>query len=137
MLTQLEPRQARLIAEYAQTARDARDALLHGVSDETVDEPHPARGEHDRIGAGGFDVLPASDTAVTALRGAIGELGPGARSELFALMRIGQGELAAADFERGLTEAAAIGDEGVSGILADDIDLPSHLAKGLYEVGAA
>ena len=136
MLINLTSRQAHLIARLAKMARDARDDLLHGVSDETVDEPHPAKGEHDRMGAGGFDVLPADDAAATALRRAIGDLQPAARSELFALMRIGQGELAAGDWERGLSEAASLGDEGVGGILADDIDLPTHLEKGLYELEA-
>ena len=63
-----------------------RDAVLQGLSNETVSEPHPAKGEHDRMGEGGFDVLPADDRAVTALRGAISDLRPAARSELFALM---------------------------------------------------
>ena len=137
MLMELEARQAHHITRLAQAAREARDGLLHGVSDETVNEPHPAKGEQDRIGAGGFDVLRADDPALSALRQAIGDLGPAARSELFALMRIGQGELAAKDWERGLSEAETLGDEGVGGVLSDDIDLPTHLEKGLYELGAA
>ena len=135
MLKTLTPRRVRLIAQLAKVARDARDGLLHGVPDETVSEPHPAKGEQDRIGAGGFDILPADDAAVTALRGAISRLRPAARSELFALMRIGQGELAAGDWQRGLSEAATLGDESIGGILADDIDLQSHLNRGLYELG--
>lgn len=136
MLTTLTSGRVHHIAQLAKAARDARDALLHGVADETVSEPHPAKGEHDRIGAGGFDVLPADDPAVTALRGAISDLPPDARSELFALMRIGQGELATGDWQRGLSEAATLGDESIGGILADDIDLQSHLERGLYELGA-
>ena len=134
MLKNLTLRRARLIAQLARVARDARDRLLHGVPDEAVSEPHPAKGEHDRIGAGGFDVLRPDDPAATALRSAISRLRPAARSELFALMRIGQGELAAGDWQRGLSEAATLGDESIGGILADDIDLQSHLNRGLYEI---
>jgi len=137
MLDKLSPKQAHQIAQLAKTAREARDALLHGIPEKTVGEPHPAKGEHDRIGSGGFDVLPPGDPAVAALRGAISHLRPDARSELFALMRIGQGDLAAGDWRRGLAEAASLGDEGIGGILADDIDLQSHLEKGLYELGSA
>ncbi|HXQ15129.1 MAG TPA: DUF3775 domain-containing protein [Caulobacteraceae bacterium] len=136
MLGQLTSVEVRRISQLAGAARNARDAMLHGVSGEAVNEPHPAKGEHDRIGAGGFDILPADDRAVAALRGAISGLRPAARSELFALMRIGQGDLAKADFQRGLAEAARLGDESIAGILADDIDLQSHLDRGLYELGA-
>lgn len=52
-------------------------------------------------------------------------------------MRVGQGELAVRDWARGLSEAAALGDENAREILADDIDLSSHLAKGLYELKLA
>jgi hypothetical protein len=135
MLTKLTSSRVRLIAELANAARNARDEVAHGIPQ--VGEPHPARGEHDRTGMGDFDLLPPGDRSVTALRNEIRLLDPGARSELFALMRIGQGELAAADWERGLSEAARLGDESVNGILADDIDLQSHLSRGLYELRLA
>jgi hypothetical protein len=137
MLKQLTRNQAHVISQLAKTARDARDLLLDGAPEGIAGEPHPAKGEQDRMGAGGFDVLPADDPAVTALRAAIGGLRPSARSELFALMRIGQGELAPGDWQRGLSEATTLGDESVSGIVADDIDLQSHLEKGLYEFKSA
>ena len=89
--------------------------MEQGVSNETGSEPHPAKGEHDRMGEGGFDVLPADDRAVTPLRGAISGLRPDARSELFALMRIGQGELAAGDWQRGLSEAATLDRQHLAG----------------------
>lgn len=136
MLNQLTQKQAHLVAQLARDARDARDALLGGVAEDVTGEPHPAKGEQDRMGAGGFDVLPADDPAVAALRDAIDGLQPSARSELFALMRIGQGELAPGDWQRGLAEAETLGDEGIRGMVADDIDLQSHLEKGLYELGA-
>ena len=137
MLKALTSRQAHRIARLAGAARDARDGLLHGVTADTVNEPHPIKGERDRMGAGGFDVLPPGVPAVTALGDAIGGLRPEARAELFALMRIGQGELAPGDWRRGLAEAATLGDESVGGMLADDIDLHGHLEKGLYALGSA
>ena len=137
MLKKLSAKQVHLIAQLAKVARDTRDVLLHGVPEAAVNEPHPVKGEHDRIGTGAFDVLAADNPAVSALRGAISGLRPDARSELFALMRIGQGELAAGDWQRGLSEATTLGDESIGGILADDIDLQSHLEKGLYELRSA
>lgn len=137
MLEALKSNEVHRIAQLAKAARDARDALVHGVPEEMLEEPHPIKGELDRIGAGGFDILPADDPALAALRRAIGDLQPAARSELFALMRIGQGDLAAGDWGRGLSEATSLGDESIGGILADDIDLRSHIEKGLYEVGGA
>ena len=89
------------------------------------------------MGSGGFDVLPANDAAVTAFRGAINGLRPDARSELFTLMRIGQGDLAPGNWERGLSEASTLGEESIGGILADDVDLQSHIEKGLYELKSA
>lgn len=137
MLKKVTATQVHRIAQLAKAARDARDILLHGVPEGTVGEPHPAKGEHDRIGAGGFDVLPADDPAVAALRKTIGDLHPDARLELFAVMRIGQGDLAAGDWRRGLSEATSLGDVSISDILADDIDLQSHLEKGLYALNSA
>jgi len=134
VLEKLKARQVHRIARLASSARDARDASLHGVGDELAGEPHPAKGEGDRTGAGGFDVAPTDNQALRALRQAISGLPSDARPELFALMRIGQGELAPANWPRGLSEAAALGDNTVRGILGDDIDLSNHLNKGLYEL---
>src|SRR5512146_2894866 len=134
MLKTLTSAQVHSIARLAGAARDAREELLHGVAQDIVGEPHPTKGEQDRAGAGAFDVLPSQDPAVRALCGAIGELNATGRSELFALMRIGQGELAPDTWERGLSEADALGDANAYGILTDDIDLQSHLEKGLYEL---
>ncbi len=135
MLEKLTQRQAHRIADLARRARDARDVLVHGIAEETLDEGHPAKGERDRTGTGGFEILPAGHRSVRALRRAINDLRPEARSELFAVMRIGQGEEAPRDWATAVTEAAALGDESVSGILADDIDLSNHVNKGLYELG--
>jgi hypothetical protein len=134
MLKNVTSKQVQVIAQLARATRETRDVLLRGAPDEAVGEPHPVKGESDRMGAGGFDVLPADDPAATALRHAIDDLRPDARSELFAVMRIGQGDLAAGDWERAVSEAEVLGDTSIAEILADDIDLQSHLSKGLYEL---
>lgn len=134
VLKTLTPSQVHHIAQLAREARQARDALLGAAAETAAGEPHPAKGEHDRIGAGGFDVLPASSPPLSALRAAIGRLRPDARSELYALMRIGQGDLAPGDWREGLSEASRLGDAGVGGLLADDIDLQTHLDRGFHEI---
>lgn len=130
MLRNITPKQVHRIAQLAKTARNVRDRLLHGAPGDIVGEPHPAKGESDQTGTGAFDVLGAGNPAVTALRDEIAGLQPPARSELFALMRIGQSELAAGDWDLLVSEAETLGDECVGGILADDIDLQCHLDKG-------
>ena len=137
MFKKLKARQAHNIAELANSARARRDTLLRGVAEEIGSGPHPAKGESDRAGPGGFDVLPTNDPVLSALRDAITSLQPDARSELFALMRIGQGELAKGDWGRGLSEAETLGNDTVGGILADDVDLSNHLSKALYELDSA
>jgi hypothetical protein len=137
MLIKLTPERARHIAQLARDAHAQLELTLHGVADDLVSGPHPTKGEWDRSGTGAFDILPPETAEVRELRYAINDLEPAGRAELFALMRIGQGELAAKDHERGLFEAASLGDETVAGILAEDIDLQSHVDKALYELGQA
>ena len=132
MLEKLTVSQTRQIIILADEARTARDALLHGVAAADISEPVAARGERNGVDSDTFGGLPEDDRSVQALHRAIEALWPSTRHELFALMRIGQGDFAAGDWDRALSEAAALGDESVKGILNDDIDLASHLGKGLY-----
>jgi Protein of unknown function (DUF3775) len=74
---------------------------------------------------------------VVILREAINILSPAGRSELYALMRIGQGALAPRKWHRGLVEAENLGDETVKAALIEDPDLHDHLMKGLYETKLA
>lgn len=135
MLQHLTPNQAHQIAALAETARKARDALLDNVPDEDLGEPPVARGEHNPAASLGFDPLPPDDPAMAALREAVGALSPEARSELFVLMRMGQGDFAILDWDRALSEAQLLGDETVASAIAEDTDLHHHIAKGLYEIG--
>lgn len=137
MLKDLNVGQVRFIALLARTARAQRDALLGNVAEADLDEIEPERGEHNPTAELGLDPLPAADAQAAALREAVASLSATARHELYALMRIGQGQLAAKKWHRGLTEAEAIGENAVTAAIIDDADLHDHLTKGLYEAKLA
>jgi hypothetical protein len=137
MLKMLKRRQARFIALLAKVARDERDALLGNISEKDLGEPKPGRGEHNPTAALGFEPLPQDAAQVLALREAITGLSRAARSELYALMRIGQGHLGAKNWEQGISETELIGDEAITASLTADVDLHDHLLKGLYELKIA
>jgi hypothetical protein len=134
MLQQLTEKQVKQIATLAKAVRKVRDALLNNVPDEDLGEPPSTRGEHNPTAAFALDPLPADDPSLRALRQAVSALPPAARSELFVLMRMGQGDLAINNWERGLSEAERLGEETVTATIMEDIDLHDHLTKGLYEV---
>lgn len=135
MLQELSADQARQIATLAKAARAARDVILDNVPDEDLGIPRPARGEHNPAGALGFDPLPLDDPALIELRATVSALMPAARTELFVLMRMGQGDFAICDWERGLGEAALLGEDTVLAALTEDPDLHEHISKALYELG--
>ena len=80
-----------------------------------------------------IEPLPTDDLQAAALREAIASLSGPARQELYALMRIGQGHLAAKKWYRGLSEAGALGPGVITAAIIEDADRHDHLAKGLYE----
>jgi hypothetical protein len=133
MLKDLNADQARFIAILAKTARTQRDALIGHVPERDLDGLTPGRGEHNPTAELGFEPAPPGAPQTTALSEALAALSPAARSELYTLMRIGQGDLAAKKWHRGLTEAALLGDETVTAAMIEDADLHDHLTKGLYE----
>ena len=135
MLQELSADQARQIADLAKTARAARDVILDNVPEEDLGVPRPARGEHNPAGALGYDPLPLDDPALIELRATVSALMPAARTELFILMRMGQGDFAICDWERGLAEAALLGEDTVLAALTEDPDLHEHISKALYELG--
>ena len=131
MLRALNKDQAHFIALLAKVARRQRDKLLGNVVEKDLCEPKSGRGEHNPTGLLGFEPLPPDAGQLTALREAIGSLTPDGRAELYALIRIGRGDLAAQEWDRGLDEAALLGEQAI-GALMDDPDLRDHLEKGLY-----
>ena len=138
MLKDLTVDQARFVALLAKAARAQRDVLLGNVAeDDLAKELKPARGEHNPTAALGFDPLPPSKPQTVALQEAIATLSPMARSELYTLLRIGQGDLAAKKWHRGLTEASLLGDEKIAAAIVEDADLHDHLMKALYKAELA
>jgi len=133
MLKELNVDQVRFVALLAKTARTQRDALLGNVAEVDLGGVVPGRGQHNPTAELGFQPLATEAAQPQALREAIGSLSVTARHELYALMRIGQGHLAAKQWHRGLSEAAALGEDAVTAAIIEDADLHDHLAKALYE----
>lgn len=137
MLKDLNTDQARFVALLAKAARAERDAMLGHGPDRTLNEATATRGERNPTAALGFDPLPAENSQLRALRDALGSLSETAKSELYVLMRVGQGQVAAKQWHRGLQEAQSLGDATVTSVLIEDPDLHEHLLKGLYEADRA
>ena len=93
MLKVLNPDKVRFVALLAKTARRQRDAFLGNIAEDDLAEAKAARGEHNPTAALGFEPVPPDSLQIAALHDAIGGLAPEGRSELFALMRVGQGDL--------------------------------------------
>jgi hypothetical protein len=100
MLKDLNADQVRFIALLANTARTQRDALLGNVAEADLDGLQPERGDHNPTAELGFEPLPPEASQTAALQDAIGSLSEPARRELYVLMRIGQGQLAASAFSQ-------------------------------------
>jgi hypothetical protein len=138
MLKHLNVDQVHFIALLANTARKQRDVLLGNVPENDLGGSSPARGQHNPTAELGLEPL-AVDTSepATALGEAISSLGEPARRELYALMRIGQGHLAAKKLRRGVSEAMMLGDNTITAAIIEDPDLHDHITKGLYEAELA
>jgi hypothetical protein len=137
MLKDLNRDQAEFVAVLAKAVRTQRDSSITEVREADLAEPKPARGEHNPTAQLGFVALPKDGQQLTMLRQAVDSLTPAGRSELYALMRLGQGDLAVKKWHRGLTEALTLGDDTVTAALLEDPDLHDHLMKGLYEAKLA
>lgn len=133
MLRDLNVDQAHFIALLAKNARTERDGLLGNAAERELGEPKSARGEHNVGARLGFEPLPPDAAQTAALREAVRFLSPRARQELYALMLIGQGRLAAKQWYRGPSEAAMLSDESLTAAILEDADLHDHIAKGIYQ----
>jgi hypothetical protein len=137
MLKDLNTDQARFVELLAKSARAERDAMLGHGPDRPLNEAAATRGERNPSAALGFDPLPAENSQLKALRDALASLTEPARSELYVLMRVGQGQIAAKQWHGGLQEAQLLGDAAVNGALIENPDLHEHILKGLYEADRA
>jgi len=136
-LKHLDVGQARFLALLAKVAREQRDALLGDFDERVLEEFVPAHGERNPAATLAFEPLPPDDLQRKSLQEAVGELSEAARREVYALMLIGQGQLAPNQWHRGLADAEALGDEAVTTAILEDVDLHDHIAKGLYEIKLA
>ena len=107
--------------------------LLGNVAEDDLDGSKPGRGEHNPTAELGFEPLPPDSSQTADLRDAIAMLSATARRELYTVMRIGQGHLAAKKWDRGLSEAEVLGEDTITAAIVEDADLHDHIAKGLYE----
>lgn len=137
MLRELDVEQARFVALLAKAARAQRDELLGNVAEDDLAALKAARGQHNPTAALGFDPLPPGAPQTATLEEAIATLSPTARFELYTLMRIGQGDLAAKKWHRGLTEATTLGEQIITAAILGDPDLHDHIMKALYQVELA
>jgi hypothetical protein len=133
MLKDLNVDQARFVAILARTARMQRDSILGNVSEDALGGLQPGRGEHNPTAQLGLEPVPGGAPQTRALREAVATLSQVARRELYTLMRIGQGDLAAKTWLHGLTEAEVLGEEVITAAIVEDPDLHDHIMKGLYE----
>lgn len=133
MLTHLTGDQANFIALLAKAARTQRDKLLGNVAEADLGGVEPGRGEHNPTAALGYQPLPPDCEQLSDLRAAIGSLTLEAKIELYTLVRIGQGDLAAKKWRRGLADAERLGAQTITATLMEDPDLHDHIVKGLYE----
>ena len=101
-LKALNPDQARFVALLAKEARVERDEFIGRVPDKDLAGRKTRRSELDATVAAAAEVPLSETSQLVALREAITTLSPEGRSELYALMRIGQGNLAAQKWHRGL-----------------------------------
>ncbi|NGO56178.1 DUF3775 domain-containing protein [Allomesorhizobium camelthorni] len=137
MLKDLNVDQARFIALLAKAARMQRDTLLGNVPEEDLGELTPARGEHNPAAGLGFEPLPPDASQTVLLSEAIASLSERARRELYTLVRVGQGHVAARKWYRGLSEAGTLGEDMITAAILEDPDLHDHITKGLYETKLA
>jgi hypothetical protein len=133
MLKDLNVDQARFVAILARTARTQRDLVLGNVAESDLGGVKPQRGVHNPSADLGYEPLPPGASQTAALREAVTSLSEPARRELYTLMRIGQGDLSAKKWHRGLAEAEMLGGDTITAAIVEDADLQDHIAKGLYE----
>jgi hypothetical protein len=137
MLNDNEAAEIRRIAGLALAAGEAHDRAFINAAELDLDEPHPPQGEARPANDLGLAALPDDEPATRALRDAIEGTSDNFRRKLWAVMRIGSGDYAAAEWDRAIEEAALLSHSAFISELADETDLHDRLMKGLYELGIA
>jgi hypothetical protein len=130
-LRSIEAEEVRAIAGLSKAAREAQDVLLNKMK--IVDKFDDER-ELSSAVAGTLDTLDASlnNPPLRELKERVAALSPEARQELMALMWIGRGDYAAAEWEAALDEAQRRANAGDVDDIAERAPLHDYLLKGLY-----
>lgn len=124
------------IAELARQAREAQDRLLNKMR---VQDRFEDGKLIETEAMGTLDTLDASlgNRALDELKARIEVLSPEARHELMAVMWIGRGDFAAADWDRAIDQAASSADASTVDFIAERAPLHGYLLKGLYQLKLA
>jgi hypothetical protein len=83
------------------------------------------------------DEIARGERQDAALEQAIARITPEARRELRAVVMIGRGDFAAAQWEQAVARAQALSDASEIRALAEEAALAAYLSKGLYQLGLA
>ena len=83
------------------------------------------------------DEIARGERQDAALEQAIARITPEARRELRAVVMIGRGDFAAAQWEQAVVQAQALSDASEIRALAEESALAAYLSKGLYQLGLA
>ena len=135
-LQYLDAESVRDIADLARQAREAQDRLLNKMRVEDRFEDGKLI-ETEAMGT--LDTLDATrgNRALDELKRRIEALSQEARHELMAIMWIGRGDFAAADWDRAIDHAASSADASTVDFIAERAPLQSYLLKGLYQLKLA
>jgi hypothetical protein len=132
MLHELDVMEAQRIADLALEARRVRDRLLQEVPETELGEVAPARGEHNPGGTLVLDEVLQGKPAFVALRDAIIGVPRDIREKVQVIMRVGRGEVAAADWDEAVLAASLLTDADIVASLLAEADLRECIHKGLY-----
>ncbi len=133
----LDVLETRRIANLAAAARKVRDSLLEVVSDASLREPKPVRGEHNPAGGLVLNDVLAKQPEFVALGRAITELPRDMREKRWAVSQIGPADAAILEWDAALATGSVPSDDKIADKMVSEPDLESCLDRGLYELGAA
>jgi hypothetical protein len=133
VLQHLGVEEIRGIADLSRQAREAQDRLLDKVR--VVDRFEDGKLiESETTGTLESPDASQGNGALEELKRRIEALSPDARHELLAVMWIGRGDFAAAEWDRAVEQAASSTDAATADFIAERAPLHDYLLKGLYQL---
>ncbi|MGE0225369.1 MAG: hypothetical protein AB7F35_28720 [Acetobacteraceae bacterium] len=136
-LFELDVLEARRVADLAADARRRRDELMEKVSEESLGEPPPVRGERNPSAGLDVETVLRDQREYIALRDAIGEVPRDIREKLRVVAQVGRDEITAAAADEALAAVSGESDAAILTVMMDNPDLHDHLRRGLYLLHAA